>query len=311
MELNFEGTCSATYLLEKYNHVAKKSLGQNFLIDDFALADIAASALEDGNNKFILEIGPGLGFLTQYLVANAEYVVAIELDNNLVKILSKSFAGKTNFNIEHADFLDEKINDAFLCDKFCALCSKPLLQEEKTKVVANLPYYITSPIITKLLCEMDNVGDIFVLVQREVAERIAAQKKHSEFGVFSILCQFYSDANILFDIAPECFDPAPKVYSSFVELRKNDKYKNLLCSECSVTEENEKNLLITNFFNFVKHAFMHKRKTLINNLCDKYEKDVLHKNLEILNLDQKVRPEELSVEDFIKLFYNLVYKNSK
>ena len=139
MELNFEGTCSASYLIEKYSHVARKSLGQNFLVDDFALADIAASALEDEKNKFVLEIGPGLGFLTQYLVANAENVVAIELDDHLVKILKDSFKGKANFNIEHADFLDEKINDAFLCDKFCALCSKTPSKNEKIKVARN-PY---------------------------------------------------------------------------------------------------------------------------------------------------------------------------
>ena len=271
-------------------------------MDDFALADIAASALEDEKNKFVLEIGPGLGFLTQYLVANAENVVAIELDDHLVKILEGSFSGKANFNIEHADFLDEKINDAFLCDKFCALCSKPLLKGEKIKVVANLPYYITSPIITKLLCEMDTVGDIFVLVQREVAQRMAAGEGHSEFGVFSILCQFYSSVQILFDVAPDCFEPAPKVYSSFVELRKNDHYKNLLCETFNVTEDDKKSLLVNKFFDFVKFAFTHKRKTLINNLCDKYEKEHIHKILDSLEMDSKVRPEEISIENFIKLF---------
>lgn len=302
MELNFEGTCSASYLIEKYSHVARKSLGQNFLVDDFALADIAASALEDEKNKFVLEIGPGLGFLTQYLVANAENVVAIELDDHLVKILEGSFKGKANFNIEHADFLDEKINNAFLCDKFCALCSKPLLKDEKIKVVANLPYYITSPIITKLLCEMDTVGDIFVLVQREVAQRMAAGEGHSEFGVFSILCQFYSSVQILFDVAPDCFEPAPKVYSSFVELRKSDHYKNLLCETFNVNEEDKKIALVNKFFDFVKFSFMHKRKTLINNLCDKFEKEHIHKILDSLEMDSKVRPEEISIENFIKLF---------
>jgi 16S rRNA (adenine1518-N6/adenine1519-N6)-dimethyltransferase len=302
MELNFEGTCSASYLIEKYSHVARKSLGQNFLVDDFALADIAASALSDEKNKFVLEIGPGLGFLTQYLVANAENVVAIELDSHLVKILEDSFKGKANFNIEHADFLDEKINDAFLCDKFCALCSKTPSEGEKIKVVANLPYYITSPIITKLLCEMDTVGDIFVLVQREVADRMAAGEGHSAFGVFSILCQFYSNVQILFDVAPDCFEPAPKVYSSFVELRKNNEYKNLLCNTFNVTDGDKKNKLVKKFFDFVKFSFMHKRKTLINNLCDKYDKEHLHKILDNLGLDQRVRPEEISIKNFIKLF---------
>ena len=302
MELNFEGTCSASYLIEKYSHVARKSLGQNFLVDDFALADIAASALEDEKNKFVLEIGPGLGFLTQYLVANAENVVAIELDDHLVKILEGSFKGKANFNIEHADFLDEKINDAFLCDKFCALCSKTPSNNEKIKVVANLPYYITSPIITKLLCEMDTVGDIFVLVQREVAQRMAAGEGHSEFGVFSILCQFYGSVQILFDVAPDCFEPAPKVYSSFVELRKSDHYTNLLCETFNVNEEDKKIALVNKFFDFVKFSFTHKRKTLINNLCNKYEKEHLHKILDNLGLDQRVRPEEISIENFIKLF---------
>lgn len=302
MELNFEGTCSASYLIEKYSHVARKSLGQNFLVDDFALADIAASALEDEKNKFVLEIGPGLGFLTQYLVANAENVVAIELDDHLVKILEDSFKGKANFNIEHADFLDEKINDAFLYDKFCALCSKPLLKGEKIKVVANLPYYITSPIITKLLCEMDTVGDIFVLVQREVADRMAAGEGHSAFGVFSILCQFYSSVQILFDVAPDCFEPAPKVYSSFVELRKNDHYKNLLSETFNVNEEDKKRALVNKFFDFVKFSFTHKRKTLINNLQTKYEKDKILNILMDLGLSHTARPEELSIENFIQLF---------
>lgn len=307
MELNFEGTCSASYLIEKYSHVARKSLGQNFLVDDFALADIAASALEDEKNKFVLEIGPGLGFLTQYLVANAENVVAIELDDHLVKILEGSFKGKANFNIEHADFLDEKINDAFLCDKFCALCSKPLLKGEKIKVVANLPYYITSPIITKLLCEMDTVGDIFVLVQREVAERIAANPKHSEFGVFSILCQFYGNVEILFDVAPDCFEPAPKVFSSFVRIEKNDKYAKLLTKVCRehgihVNDNEIDKDLIEKFFEFVKFAFAHKRKTLINNLQSKFEKDKILNIISELGLSHTARPEELSIENFIQLF---------
>jgi 16S rRNA (adenine1518-N6/adenine1519-N6)-dimethyltransferase len=149
---------------------------------------------------------------------------------------------------------------------------------------------------------MDTVGDIFVLVQKEVADRMAASEGHSEFGVFSILCQFYGCVKILFDIEPNCFDPAPKVYSSFVELRKSDTYKNLLCETFNVTDEDKKPKLVNKFFDFVKFSFMHKRKTLINNLCNKYEKEHLHKILDNLGLDQRVRPEEISIKNFIKLF---------
>ena len=310
MELNFEGTYSAEYLLEQYGFATKKSLGQNFLIDDFVLSDIATSALSDGENKYILEIGPGLGVLTQYLVANAGLVLSIELDKSLVQILKNRFSSSKNFDIEQADFLDEKINNDFLKNKFSQLGNKCINFDEKIKVVANLPYYITSPIITKLLCEMDTISDIFVLVQKEVAERICANPKHSEYGVFSILCQFYADTNLLFHVAPDCFDPAPKVYSSFIEIKKNDNYKNKLCKECNVNQDELQNELVHKFLDFIKFSFTHKRKTLINNLSAKYDKNLILENVSELNLDSKVRPEELSIENFIKLFNNLSYKNS-
>lgn len=311
MELNFEGTYAAEYLLNQYSFATKKSLGQNFLIDDFVLSDIATSALSDGENKYILEIGPGLGVLTQYLVANAGLVLSIELDKSLVQILKKRFSSSKNFDIEQADFLDEKINNDFLINKFSQLGKKTVGLDEKIKVVANLPYYITSPIITKLLCEIDSVSDIFVLVQKEVAQRICANPKHSEYGVFSILCQFYGKTEMLFHVAPNCFDPAPKVYSSFLRITKNDKYKNLLYDICKVTDDVDRNNLVHKFLDFVKHSFAHKRKTLINNLSAEYDKSLITEIISNLDLDQKVRPEELSIENFINLFYNLSYKNKK
>lgn len=326
---------SAIEIINEYNFATKKSLGQNFLVDDEILYDISSSALSDEKNNFILEIGPGLGLLTQYLIKGAKRVVSIELDDRLVEILNKRFSLCNNFSILHSDFLDSKINNATLCDLFFKNFDTQGAENKKIKVVANLPYYITSPIITKLLFEMKNVSDIYILVQKEVADRIVANKKTKDVGVLTIICQFFGETKKLFDVNSDCFMPAPKVNSSFVEIKKTNKYIDLLVknynSKCACFKDsdidyssddsflnwcaNGKNSntvntkqeinqdeLINKFFDFVKFCFAHKRKTLINNLCGKYEKSKVQNLLCKLDLSQTVRPEEINIENFINLF---------
>ena len=336
---------SAIEIINEYNFATKKSLGQNFLVDDEILYNISSSALSDEKNNFILEIGPGLGLLTQYLIQVAKKVVAIELDDKLVEILSKRFSLCNNFSILHSDFLDSKINNATLGNLFFENEKAQGANNQKIKVIANLPYYITSPIITKLLFEMKNVGDIYILVQKEVADRIVANKKTKDVGVLTIMCQFFGETKKLFDVSSYCFMPAPKVNSSFVEIKKTNKYIDLLVKKynskyasfknneieisnadknynicanddsswnscANVTNSNSINInqeiyqngLINKFFDFVKFCFSHKRKTLMNNLCSKYEKSKVQNLLSELNLSQTVRPEEISIENFIKIF---------
>ena len=259
----------------------KKRLGQNFLINPDVISDIIDFANIQPEDT-ILEIGPGVGFVTEQLVKYAKKVIAVELDEEAIKELNKLEAD--NLEIIHADIL--KTNLSELC-------------EDKLKVVANIPYYITSPIIAHLLGEIDDltnknrekIEDIILMVQEEVARRIVATEKSSgkQYGLLTILSQFWADCSILRLVGRKSFYPAPKVNSALVSLKV--RKKPLL------------NLSDYSFFRkVIKAGFAQRRKTLKNCLIGAgFDKNKIEAALKNLNIDENIRGEKLSVEQFGQL----------
>ena len=256
----------------------KKRLGQNFLINPDVLSDIIEYS---GVTKddIVLEIGPGVGFVTEQLVKYAKKVIAVELDEEAIKELEKLDCD--NLQIIHQDILKTDIS---------SLC------EEKIKVVANIPYYITSPIIAHLLGEVDDLSnknrnsitDIILMVQEEVARRMTASENSpsKQYGLLTILSQFWADCSIIRLVGRKSFYPAPKVNSALVRLQvrqepliKSDDY--------------------TFFKKVVKSAFSQRRKTLKNCLIkDGFEKNKVEQAIKSLGLDENIRGEKLSIEQF-------------
>ena len=258
----------------KFNFGYSKGLGQNFLLDASVLDEIAEAAELDGG---VLEIGAGFGVLTKRLSEAAEKVVSVEIDKSLIPVLDFTLKDCENVKIINADFL--KID------------AKALIKEEfgdgKISIAANLPYYITTPIITGIIEAKLPVKNIVVMVQKEVAERIAAEPGTKDYGAISVLCNFYTKPRIV-DIVPAAsFYPAPKVDSA------------VLCMEMRetppVSVKDEKL-----FFKVVKSAFMHRRKTLANCLSSGFgiEKSALSAMLEDLGIEPSVRGEKLGIPEF-------------
>ncbi|MGL4790786.1 MAG: 16S rRNA (adenine(1518)-N(6)/adenine(1519)-N(6))-dimethyltransferase RsmA [Anaerotignaceae bacterium] len=276
-------------IIEQNNFYFKKNFGQNFLVDSNILDNIIDAA-KITKDDFVLEIGPGIGSLTQYLAENARKVVAVEIDPKLIPILKGTVGEYDNLEIINADILKLDINK--LIDE--KNDGKPI------KVVANLPYYITTPIIMELLEKNVNVESITVMVQREVAERMQASEGTKDYGTLSIAVQYYSDANIDFIVPPNCFMPKPNVDSAVITLTILDQKR--------VTPKSEELM-----FKLVKCAFGQRRKTLLNTLFNLGKFDLTKEELlsAIVNcgLSEKIRGEALSIEEFAKLadeIYNLV-----
>ena len=179
------------------NHKAKKKYGQNFL-NDSNLSDEILDIANITEETEVLEIGPGLGFLTEKLIENSKFLTAFEIDDDLIPILNKKFESKQNFKLIHQDFMEADLKK-FFEDK------------KNVKVVANIPYYITSPIINKLLEYRENIDEIYLMVQKEVAERIASQPHSKNMSLLTHAVQFYAEAEYLFTVPKEKFDPVPKV----------------------------------------------------------------------------------------------------
>ena len=191
-------------LVKKYNFKFSKSLGQNFLVDDSVLSDIVNGA-EVNSEDFVIEIGPGVGTLTAQLLMKAKRVTAIELDNDLIPILQEELGSNENFNLIHKDALKVDFNE--------------LIGDEKSvKLVANLPYYVTTPIILKLLKDGYNFKSLTIMIQKEVAERIDAEPDCKEYGALSVLVQYYCNTSIIRRVPPTCFIPRPKVDSIVIKL---------------------------------------------------------------------------------------------
>jgi len=271
-------------IVKKYGFKFSKSLGQNFLVDDSVLTDIVYGA-EVCEEDFVIEIGPGVGTLTRELLKKAKAVCAIELDSDLVPILEEELKGFENFKLVHKDALKVDFNEI-------------IGDEKSVKVVANLPYYVTTPIITKLLNEGYNFKSITIMIQKEVAERMAAKPNCKDYGALTLLVQYYCDVEIVRKVAPSSFIPQPKVDSTVIKMNK--------LPEKRVTAKDEKL-----FFRVIRESFNMRRKTLWNALKNlKVESSKMEEAFQSAGIDSKRRGETLSIEEFCTLsnkIYDLIH----
>ncbi len=252
----------------------KKSLGQNFLIDESVCPAMARATTDKETG--VIEIGPGIGVLTKELALSAKKVVAIELDNRLAEILPKTLCDYDNIKVIFGDAMKLDLNEIIKTE--FADC-------KKIAVCANLPYYITSPIIMMLLESRLPLDSITVMVQKEAADRITAEIGSREAGALSVAVNYYAEREVLFSVPRTSFMPPPKVNSAVIKLlvRKNPPVK--------VTNEQQ-------FFRFVKAAFAQRRKTLLNTVSNTMDigKDSLRTALNELNIPETVRSEQLTME---------------
>lgn len=267
------------FIMDKYHITANKNLGQNFLIDDDTVSGIVDAA-NVSKDDLIIEIGPGLGTLTKELLDRAGKVICIELDKRMIEILNDRFSMYDNFKVLNDDVL--KVN------------LKELIEKEKvktTKIVANLPYYITTPIIMKLLEERLDIETITVMIQKEVADRLVTKPGTGDTGAITYAIHYYTNPKRVLEVPNTAFIPEPKVNSTVINLE--------VLKEPKVAVKDEKKL-----FEVIKTAFMQKRKTLLNALANsnKYgSKEQICKTLELLSIDNRVRPEKLTLEEFAKI----------
>lgn len=264
-------------LLQKYGIYAKKSYGQNFLVDDVVLEKI----IKAGNlNKsdIVIEIGPGLGNLTERLLHNVNEVIAFEIDTDMVNILQDRFADSQNFTLVAKDIMEIDL--------------KEYINNKKVKVIANLPYYITSPILFRLLEYVDNISDIVIMVQKEVADRILAVPCGKEYGVLTVNTRYICDAIRVVDVPNTSFVPAPNVTSTVVKLTINLEKSQKLVDEVT-------------FKKLVKVAFSQRRKKVINSIINSnvfdISKEQLTKYILELGHNENARAEEISYEEYIEL----------
>lgn len=262
-------TLSIFDLLKKYDIKPSKRLGQNFLIDKNILNKIIAAA-DLSPEDVVLEIGPGLGVLTIELAKIAKKVIAIEKDKKMCEILQKILNAE---NIENVEIMN---NDT--------LNAKYKLPNTKYKIVANIPYYLTSPLIRKFLETSNRPAEIILMVQKEVAQRIIA--KPPQMNLLAISVQFYAEPKIIAYVSKDCFYPKPKVDSAIIKIIPK-----------SIPKIN-----IEKFFKLVKTGFSSKRKMLKNNLSTLLEASQI--NFEKIGLNPKVRAENLSIDEWLKLFHN-------
>lgn len=268
-------------LLNKYNLKAKKKFGQNFLIDGNIIKKIVQKAQVDGETG-VIEIGPGLGSLTEELLKYAKKVLAYEIDEDMINILSNELSEYNNLKIINKDILKSDIEEDL----------EYFNDVNKIIVVSNLPYYITTPIITKLL-DVKDISYICVMVQKEVAVRFCAKTSNKDYGSITVLLNYKTDIIGSFDVNRNCFMPKPNVDSSVVlmKIKKDDSRVN-----------NE-----LNFLNFIKKSFGMKRKTFVNNILANYdlEKEKILNVLKELNLSESVRSESIDLDNFIKIYKKL------
>lgn len=272
MDINEIKDIKTKELVQKYNFRFSKSLGQNFLIDDSVPRDIVngADVCED---DLVIEIGPGVGTLTVQLLKRAKRVVAIELDSSLIPILTAELGDNPKFQLIHNDALKVDFNEI-------------IGDEKSVKLVANLPYYVTTPIIVNLLKGGYNFKSLTIMIQKEVAERMNAEPNCKDYGALSILVQYYCNTKIVRKVPPSCFIPRPKVDSIVIRLERLE--------EPSVKVKNKKL-----FFEIVRHAFNMRRKTLWNATKNvKLPKELMEKAYEEAGIDPKRRGETLSLAEF-------------
>ena len=262
---------------------AKKKFGQNFLKDESILSKIRDIS-ECDKDTLVIEIGPGLGGLTELLCEKAGFVLAYEIDNDLIEILNNNLSKFNNYEIINKDILTVDVNKDL--DKY---------NYNKIYLVANLPYYITTPIITKLLTEVERIKRYVVLLQKEVAHRLAGKPSTKDYGAITLAIEYRGSAKVMLEVNRNAFIPAPNVDSSVLRIDIYDERK--------YYPKDEKL-----FFELIRLAFTQRRKTLLNNLGDKYPKEFIAKMLEDNNYKPSIRGEELSIDDYIKLSDYIVDK---
>ena len=269
------------FLMKKYGITANKNLGQNFLIDESVIIDACDSA-NINKEDLVIEIGPGLGTLTKYILERAGKVICVELDERMIDILKERFFLYENFEIINEDILKVDLHK--------------LIKEEKNeniknvKIVANLPYYITTPIIMKLLEERLDLQSVTVMVQKEVAERLIAVPGEKFTGAITYSVYYYADSENVRVVDKSSFIPEPSVESEVI---------NLKIRENPPVNVNNEEL----FFKLIKIAFMQRRKTLVNSLSNSgfIEKNKITEILKQLNINENIRAEKLSIQDFANI----------
>lgn len=277
-------------LLKHYKLQANKSFGQNFLIDDDVIDGIIESA-NISKKDLVIEIGPGLGTLTSKLLENANKVIAVEIDNKMVEVISDRFRMYNNLQIINEDILKIDLN---------AIIENEKQEDGRVKIVANLPYYISTPIIMKLLEERLNIDEIVVMVQKEVADRLTAKPGTKLSGAITYAVDYYAEAEPVLNVGRDCFIPAPKVDSEVIKLKLRKQPK--------VEVNNEKEL-----FKLIKLNFTQRRKTLINVLVNSgmvKSKENAMKIFDELEFDYGVRGETLNLEQY-KLLIDCINKYSQ
>lgn len=270
--------------LGKYGFTFSKALGQNFLINPQVCPDMAASLCADSDTA-VIEIGPGIGVLTKELCLVAGKVISIELDKRLIPVLSETLGEFDNLEIVNGDVMELDLR---------ALIEEKLSDYKHIKVCANLPYYITSPVIMNLLESRLPIEEIVVMVQKEAGERLCAEVGTRDAGAVSVAVNYYAEGELLFVVGRESFMPSPKVDSVVIrlKLRNEDKYN----------VKNEKK-----FFSLVRSAFAQRRKTALNSISNSMgiSKTALTQLFEELGIDVNIRAEKLTMENFINLFEKL------
>ena len=273
-------------VLQKYNFNFQKKFGQNFLIDTRVLEEIIDAA-EITKDDFVLEIGPGIGTMTQYLCETAREVVAVEIDTNLIPILKDTLSAYDNVEVLNQDIL--KVDIASL--------AKERNNYKPIKVVANLPYYITTPIIMGLFESHVPIDSITIMVQKEVADRMQEGPGSKEYGALSLAVQYYAKPEIVVNVPPSCFMPQPKVGSAVIRLTRHE--------QPPVQADNEKLM-----FQVIRASFNQRRKTLANGLNNfgsfGLSKEEIQSCIEELGVPVNIRGEALSLEQFAELS-NIIY----
>lgn len=277
-------------VLQKYNFNFQKKFGQNFLIDTYVLEKIIeASGIT--KDDFVLEIGPGIGTMTQYLCESAREVVAVEIDSKLIPILDDTLSGYENVTVQNDDILKVDINR--LAQEHNG--GKPI------KVVANLPYYITTPIIMGLFESHVPIDSITIMVQKEVADRMQVGPGTKDYGALSLAVQYYAKPEIIANVPPNCFMPRPNVGSAVIRLTRHATVP------VEVTDEKL-------MFKIIRASFNQRRKTLANGLNNSPEihlpKEIIQESIEELGVPVTVRGEALSLEQFAA-FSNIIENKLK
>lgn len=268
-------------VLQKYDFVFQKKFGQNFLIDSHVL-DKIVSAAGITKDDFVLEIGPGIGTMTQYLAASARKVFAVEIDKALIPILEDTLKEFDNVQVINQDIL--KVDIKKLAEEHND--GKPI------KVVANLPYYITTPIIMGLFESQVPIDSITVMVQKEVADRMKVGPGTKDYGALSLAVQYYAEPYIVANVPPNCFMPRPKVGSAVIRLTRHEK---------PPVEVADERLM----FRLIRASFNQRRKTLANGLNNSpelsYSKEEIQQTIEKCGFKAGIRGEALTLEDFAQL----------